>query len=403
MEEQRPSPPPVPVAADHLEIPTVFITEEEMAAFEAAITSAARSLSSRSLSLLQPKALRAPPSPSLPSSSRFAIFPHNLQTDWKANADRRFSNLSNPAELDVEDSGGCTTNNCLRRSKSLFRRYRMRRGLSVTDITGSEWCEKQMEFVLTRGRRELTEAMKAGSFRHQQLEEESREDAWALKLLNFIYGTNQLLSKGLTRELPIVGLVEGVWVIGVIDEVRMTTIKGVQFPSLVDTKTRRQNTLPSEPQKRNARLQLMCYKYLWDYIVSNDFPIGFFFKFFELRPHHKFSNEIKEQIANSGLHIETLEELVNHFRAICCSLVPSHDELLLRYEHQADHAVLAEDTFTFDWDWFKSQIGHCFQFWLGKREAGYVSEDERWKCRHCSFSATCPLTQMQSNTKEANN
>ncbi|XP_031484897.1 exonuclease V, chloroplastic isoform X2 [Nymphaea colorata] len=363
MEEQRPSPPPVPVAADHLEIPTVFITEEEMAAFEAAITSAARSLSSRSLSLLQPKALRAPPSPSLPSSSRFAIFPHNVQTDWKANADRRFSNLSNPAELDVEDSGGRTTNNCLRRSKSLLRRYRMRRGLSVTDITGSEWCEKQMEFVLTRGRRELTEAMKAGSFRHQQLEEEvmkrveirieSREDAWALKLLNFIYGTNQLLSKGLTRELPM--------------------------------------------------LQLMCYKYLWDYIVSNDFPIGFFFKFFELRPHHKFSNEIKEKIANSGLHIETLEELVNHFRAICCSLVPSHDELLLRYEHQADHAVLAEDTFTFDWDWFKSQIGHCFQFWLGKREAGYVSEDERWKCRHCSFSATCPLTQMQSNTKEANN
>ncbi|KAF3788983.1 hypothetical protein EJ110_NYTH19775 [Nymphaea thermarum] len=35
-----------------------------------------------------------------------------------------------------------------------------------------EWCEKQMEFVLTRGRRELTEAMKAGSLRHQQLEEE---------------------------------------------------------------------------------------------------------------------------------------------------------------------------------------------------------------------------------------
>ncbi|CAN6470869.1 unnamed protein product [Victoria cruziana] len=147
----------------------------------------------------------------------------------------------------------------------------------------------------------------------------------------------------------------------------------------------------------------MCYKYLWDYIVSNDFPTAFFFKFFELRSQHKFSKEIKEHIANSGLQIETLEELVKHFRAICCSLVPSHDELLLRYEHQADHEVLAEYRFTFDSDWFKSQLEHCLQFWLGKREAGYVSEDERWKCRHCSFSATCPLIQMQSSTKEEDN
>ncbi|PQP99601.1 hypothetical protein Pyn_01109 [Prunus yedoensis var. nudiflora] len=52
-----------------------------------------------------------------------------------------------------------------------------------------------------------------GSARHAKLEEEvvkkvkvrieSIEDRWALKLLNFIAGVNQLLSEGLTRELPL--------------------------------------------------------------------------------------------------------------------------------------------------------------------------------------------------------
>ncbi len=31
----------------------------------------------------------------------------------------------------------------------------------------------------------------------------SKEDKWALKLLNFIIGVNQLLFEGLTRELPL--------------------------------------------------------------------------------------------------------------------------------------------------------------------------------------------------------
>lgn len=32
---------------------------------------------------------------------------------------------------------------------------------------------------------------------------ESAEDVWALKFINFIIGSNQLLSDGLTRELPL--------------------------------------------------------------------------------------------------------------------------------------------------------------------------------------------------------
>nr|CAB3463758.1 unnamed protein product [Digitaria exilis] len=43
-------------------------------------------------------------------------------------------------------------------------RFRDRRALAVTDITATEWCQKQMEFVLEHGKPERTEAMKAENF-----------------------------------------------------------------------------------------------------------------------------------------------------------------------------------------------------------------------------------------------
>ena len=64
-----------------------------------------------------------------------------------------------------------------------------------------------------------TEAMKAGTKQHAVLEAETagivvevpietREDAFALRLLNMEAGLQQLLSSGLTRELPISGFLQ---------------------------------------------------------------------------------------------------------------------------------------------------------------------------------------------------
>ncbi|PAN17037.2 hypothetical protein PAHAL_3G101800 [Panicum hallii] len=69
-----------------------------------------------------------------------------------------------PAAGDIEDSP-------LPR-RSPLAQFRERRALAVTDITATEWCEKQMESGLKHGKPERTEAMKAGSDRHAQLEDE---------------------------------------------------------------------------------------------------------------------------------------------------------------------------------------------------------------------------------------
>lgn len=50
-----------------------------------------------------------------------------------------------------------------------------------------------------------------------------------------------------------VSFVEGVWMVGVIDEIRKPTAETDGKPLLVDTKTREHGTLPSEPQRRNGR------------------------------------------------------------------------------------------------------------------------------------------------------
>ncbi|KAF8395226.1 hypothetical protein HHK36_019168 [Tetracentron sinense] len=387
------------------EIPVEIVSEEEMAFIEAALAATRFSMYSSTI-------------PVASSSSRSSIFSSVSSSQFQRNArsvesislrfKRRLSGCSETRAVgDIEDSGDLMgTQKKIKVSKSLLQRFRKKRGLSVTDITSSEWCEKQMEFILECGRPISTKAMKAGSARHAKLEEEvikrvkvrvkSVEDVWAVKLMNFIVGANQLLFEGLTRELPLIGFVEGVWMVGVIDEIRMPVTESVRNPTLVDTKTRSQARLPSEPQRRNGRLQLMCYKYLWDNVVAVNFPLNQFFDFFSLNSQYILSEEIKESTASSGLPTKTLGDLVEYFRNTCCLLPPAHDQLLLRYEFQEDHSLLGEDEFTYDSVWLKKQLQCGLEFWSGEREANYVPEEERWKCQFCKFASMCPSNTTSS-------
>ena len=66
-----------------------------------------------------------------------------------------------------------------------------------------------------------------------------------------IFNISFYLSDGLyfTR----IGFAEGVWMVGMVDEVRMPVTETDRNPILVDIKTRVQDTLPAEPQRRNGR------------------------------------------------------------------------------------------------------------------------------------------------------
>ncbi|KAF4403179.1 hypothetical protein G4B88_027950 [Cannabis sativa] len=165
----------------------------------------------------------------------------------------------------------------------------------------SEWCEKQKEFSLL-GKRYVNKAMKKGIARHAKLEEEvvkkvkvtvkSVEDRWALK----------------------VSFVEGVWIVRVIDEIRMPITETDKHPLLVDTKTRVRPTLPSEPQRRNGRFQLMCYKRMWDSLVSDNFPTKKFFDFYNLNPYNNLSEEIVDRTRNVGFPAQVKDSRFSNLR-----------------------------------------------------------------------------------------
>lgn len=378
------------------DIPTEIIPDEEMALIEAAFASAARTIPpltqlQRNITAHANNNVRSIKSITLLSKKRIS----------------RCSGTRSGSVADIEDSGGDDGlaqkkkhKNKNRVHGSLLHKFRGKRGLSVTDITAGEWCEKQMEFTLNLGRAKPNKAMKAGIARHAALEEEvikkvkihvaSVEDTWAVRFMNFILGANQLLFDGLTRELPLVSFEEGLWMVGVIDEIRMPATETERYPTLVDTKTRARAKLPTEAQQRNGRLQLMCYKRLWDNLVADKFPSGQFFDFFALNPHIILSNEIREQTAKSGFPAETLNDLVAYYRNTCCMLPPAQDHLLLRYEWQEDLSLIGEDLFAYDADWLNNQLKSCLEFWLGEREPRYAPEEERWKCNFCSFYSQCP-------------
>ncbi|XP_076891653.1 exonuclease V, chloroplastic-like [Bidens hawaiensis] len=307
---------------------------------------------------------------------------------------------------DIED--GITQKKKKVNESSLFRRFKKKTGLFVTDITSTEWCEKQKEFFLICGKPKASEAMKAGSARHAVLEEgyasnvitkvevviRSAEEHWALKMINFIHGTNQLILDGLTRELPLIGFAEDVCMVGIIDEIRMKagTI------TLVETKTRSQNNLPSEPQQRNGRLQLMCYKYLWDNLLAHPFLTQHFLQLFNLNPDYMLSQEILEIAIQAGAPVQTLNDILGKYQYVCSMLPETQEQLLLRYEYQEDQSLIGENQYLYDSDWVTDKIRSSLELWKGEREANYAPENERWKCKHCMYAPRCPINTITTTT-----
>lgn len=132
-------------------------------------------------------------------------------------------------------------------------KYRWRGTLSVTDIVSLAWCEVQFDYGLQQKRsRRLADrpasftldsgkqivvqqdvaarndkTTKRGRFIHKELELElqheeikigisSEEERWALRLLNFLSSLVSLITEGCVREVPVVGIVNGVAVVGII-------------------------------------------------------------------------------------------------------------------------------------------------------------------------------------------
>ncbi len=142
-----------------------------------------------------------------------------LVQDEESRQSQRPQSVDSGVESDAQDT------------RSPLERFRTapQKALSVTDIISPSWCELQYWYSLTKhGRKKRTPAMRQGSVVHKTLEDQvhrtvavtinTKEDAWGLRIWNVIQGLRTLRETGMTRELEIWGIVDGLVINGVIDE-----------------------------------------------------------------------------------------------------------------------------------------------------------------------------------------
>lgn len=205
--------------------------------------------------------------------------------------------------------------------------------------------------------------MKQGSKIHKEMESQvhtevpvettTREDGFGLRLWNIIQGLRTLRETGMTRELEVIGLVEGQVMIGVIDEVSydspdpaledsilvaaeaaqdggkkknpplpadQRTMTDYLSPSqdngawlgslqekpqpiyLVDVKTRASPTLPKlGSQMRPTQMQLMLYHRLLRALAANEVDADAVFSRYRLDATQPFSDVFTAQLASINL------------------------------------------------------------------------------------------------------
>ena len=265
----------------------------------------------------------------------------------------------------------------------------------MTDLSAQLWCEKQLELSLEKGRIK-TEEMNKGSDRHQALHEEvatlitvkpqSLEDHVALRLHNSLVGLVRLSKEGMTRETPVIGKINSLFVIGSIDEIMLKR----KVLKIIDTKTRSSNMMPSEAQKRTTRFQLMAYKHLFESIQQGRFTTDDFLTSYGLNKKSEITNTFLDEIHGLGdgmiPNISTLADLVF---SLMKKLPPISDDLQVRYENQSSKKIIGIDDFQFNFDQFKRDCDFVEGFWLGKRDAIPVGEANKWKCNYCEFKCLC--------------
>ncbi|KAI4167800.1 MAG: hypothetical protein LQ343_006932 [Gyalolechia ehrenbergii] len=247
--------------------------------------------------------------------------------------------------------------------RSPLERFRSRpmKPLSVTDLVSPSWCELQYWFTLTKhGKKKRTPAMKQGSAVHKTLEEEvhrtvavdiaTKEDAWGLRFWNIIQGLRTLRETGMTRELEVWGVLDGLVVNGVIDELsyicpdrelEATEITATNIPSplpanqksivdflspngsqtfsqdnfgaatrssrpsskevsriyVTDVKTRNTSFVPRGASFRPTTMQLMLYRRLLTNMATNNVDTNILFSHYRLQPDQSFTDGFIAQIS----------------------------------------------------------------------------------------------------------
>ncbi|XP_048859577.1 exonuclease V [Brienomyrus brachyistius] len=306
----------------------------------------------------------------------------------------------------AKENRSCQTPKRKRDPASPMERF-YRRSLNVTMLCKQTWCEMQAVYALELplvAKREVERAeVKAGASVHLARELEvhevvpvravTREDRQAINLLNLLGMIPVLQAGGLVRELPVFGVLEGVFMVGVIDELRYSD-KGELV--LNELKTRRHSSLPGEAQAKGHRLQVGLYKLLFDGLVRGFLTRDVFVEHLRLRLEQPLGAAVLEHAGKLGFQLATLGDLLDILllNLRYCEL-PRIDVLRLEYRHQDSGQALGCQDVPFDEDLLRAEIRNLLSYWTGRREPRGVDIEESWRCGMCAYEKHCEWRREQ--------
>lgn len=272
--------------------------------------------------------------------------------------------------------------------------------LNVTDLSTQNWCELQVAY----GKElpgflapEKAAVLDIGASIHLARELElgdlvtvpvtTKEDTWAIKFLNILSMIPTLQSEGCVREFPVFGEVEGVLIVGVIDELHYTAKGELE---LAELKTRRRPMLPSEAQRKKDYFQVSIYKYIFDCMVQGKVTPTHLTHHTKLNPEKPLGPSVLRHAQQGGFSVKSLGDLMELvFLSLTLSDLPVIDTLKVEYVHQETATVLGTEIVAFEVREVREKVQHYMAYWMGHREPQGVDVEEAWKCQTCSYADIC--------------
>jgi exonuclease V len=198
---------------------------------------------------------------------------------------------------------------------------------------------------------------------------------------------------GKAREIPVLGVLDGWVVVGVIDQLQKNASEHIV---LSDTKTRATPRVPTAPAK-GTHLQLMLYKRLFDLLASGTLDVDTMGANLPgVSQHEPFSADFQWTLEDSltrmgitGSHFNNLSALFPLMLSSFQMLGPCDQELEIHYVYQKDQSCLGTSKVLYDAEFVTATVKHVSSYWRGDRVPDGVPIEEAFKCRSCEYTDIC--------------
>ncbi|KAL7986999.1 hypothetical protein Chor_005918 [Crotalus horridus] len=267
--------------------------------------------------------------------------------------------------------------------------------LWVTVLSDQVWCEQKMVYHKKKAKCAIAGEDDSELQDHSlvPVKTTSREDGWAIKLVNILLTVANLRKGWRVRECPVFGVLEGVFMFGIIDQLNYMAKGELQLNEL---KTRGKAYMPGPAQKKRDRFQVSLYKYLFDAMVQGCLTQDIFIHHLHLKPKQPLGQEIQEHAQKAGFMVHCFEDILELVLLnLTHSEIPAIDHLQIEYIHQKTNMLLGTEVITYDHDELMSMSHYLLSYWKGQRDPKGVDIEDTWKCSYCAFVDICDWRQQR--------